>query len=166
MRDDASAQLATSLSAKEQEFFHRLVRHRPAAAAHRAEPSSPPSRAAAAGFPSFLHVHTHTDRVRTPTRPRVHRAPPDASVRAQLSEMAGDEHHGSIEAQEAAGIGRDLSSSNRMGASEAQECLKRLEEGQWLARSDDGVYSVGIRCELQRMYTHDAPQAQAAAQVD
>ena len=75
---------------------------------------------------------------------------------------AGD-NNGKVDARYAAALGRELSSSNKINASEAQECLQRLEEGQWLAKSDEGVYSIGIRCELQRMYTN-AP-AQAAAQV-
>ena len=48
-----------------------------------------------------------------------------------------------------------------MSPTEAQECLQRLEEGQWLAKSEDGVYSVGIRCELQRMYLDTAPAGDA-----
>ena len=75
---------------------------------------------------------------------------------------AGD-NNGKVEAREAAALGRELSQSNKMHASEAQECLQKLEEGQWLGKSIDGYYAVGIRCELQRMYT--TRPAQPAAVV-
>lgn len=56
-----------------------------------------------------------------------------------------------IESSEAAALGRDLSQT-KLSAAEAHRCLERLELGQWLAKSDDGHYSLGVRTELQRRY--------------
>lgn len=82
-------------------------------------------------------------------------------------EMSAKEK-GSLEAMEATSLGRELSGSNKMTATEAQDCLQRLVQGQWLAMSNDGYYSLGIRCDLQQMYRPrpEAPQpdtSQAAA---
>jgi hypothetical protein len=37
----------------------------------------------------------------------------------------------------------------------------RLEHGQWLHKSDDGSFSLGIRILLQRMYTSNATAGEA-----
>eukprot|EP00326_Haptolina_ericina_P002325 CAMPEP_0181203078 /NCGR_PEP_ID=MMETSP1096-20121128/19190_1 /TAXON_ID=156174 ORGANISM="Chrysochromulina ericina, Strain CCMP281" /NCGR_SAMPLE_ID=MMETSP1096 /ASSEMBLY_ACC=CAM_ASM_000453 /LENGTH=189 /DNA_ID=CAMNT_0023293647 /DNA_START=49 /DNA_END=618 /DNA_ORIENTATION=- len=76
-----------------------------------------------------------------------------------INEMATPERSGKIDAMEAASLGRELSGANKLNPSEAQECLQRLEEGQWLTKSEEGVYSVGIRCELQKRYEVPAQEA-------
>ena len=60
-----------------------------------------------------------------------------------------------VEATEATNIGRDLVSTTRLSAADANRCLEKLELGQWLAKSDDGFYSLGVRTELQRRYMSD-----------
>ena len=42
--------------------------------------------------------------------------------------------------------------TGKLSASDAGKCLERLERGHWLAKSDDGFYSLGVRTELQRRY--------------
>ena len=57
-----------------------------------------------------------------------------------------------IEAVAAANMGRELSATSKLTVSDAGRCLERLERGQWLAKSEDGQYSLGVRTELQRRY--------------
>jgi len=40
----------------------------------------------------------------------------------------------------------------RVSSEDATACLQQLEHGQWLHKSDDGVFSLGVRILLQRMY--------------
>ena len=70
-----------------------------------------------------------------------------------------------IEATEATNLGRDLDATTKLSASNALCCLERLELGQWLAKSDDGYYSLGVRTELQRRYTADMTQEKAEEQA-
>ena len=70
-----------------------------------------------------------------------------------------------LEAQEALAIGRDLESTSKLSASDAQRCLEHLTLGSWLAKSDDGYYSLGVRTELQRRYlADDFAKPEAASQ--
>ena len=48
---------------------------------------------------------------------------------------------------------------------DAGKCLERLEIGQWLVKSDDGHYSLGVRTELQRRYMSAEEPEEGAAQV-
>ena len=57
-----------------------------------------------------------------------------------------------MESTEAASLGRLLQVS-KLTATEALSCLERLERGSWLAKDDEGCYSLGVRTELQRRYT-------------
>lgn len=57
-----------------------------------------------------------------------------------------------LESQEAIAIGRDLEATTKLSASDANNYLDRLTRAQWLAKSDDGYYSLGVRTELQRRY--------------
>lgn len=57
-----------------------------------------------------------------------------------------------VESQEAVAIGRDLEATSKLSASDANNYLDRLTRAQWLAKSDDGYYSLGVRTELQRRY--------------
>lgn len=51
--------------------------------------------------------------------------------------------------------------------SDAHKCLERLERGRWLAKSDEGYYSLGVRTELQRMYIEQkAEEAQEPQEVE
>ena len=68
-----------------------------------------------------------------------------------------------IESQEATSIGRDLESTTKLNPTEANRCLERLTQGQWLAKSDDGYYSLGVRTELQRRYLASDSYTHAAA---
>lgn len=56
--------------------------------------------------------------------------------------------------------------SDKMTTNEAADCIRRLEEELWLCRSAGGVLSVGVRCELQRMYQdeHRQPSSEAHSQ--
>ena len=85
----------------------------------------------------------------------------------RLVEEIVDSDSKEVEAVVAANMGRDLSATTKLSVSDAGECLKRLERGQWLAKSDDGFYSLGVRTELQRRYMNedrpkpaDAPASQ------
>lgn len=55
-------------------------------------------------------------------------------------------------------MGRDLSATSKLSVSDAGKCLERLERGQWLFKSDDGYYTLGVRTELQRRYLADEAQ--------
>lgn len=70
-----------------------------------------------------------------------------------------------IDAVDAANMGRTLSATSKLSASDAGKCLERLERGQWLSKSDDGNYSLGVRTELQRRYlTEDSARPEASSQ--
>ena len=49
-------------------------------------------------------------------------------------------------------MGRELSATSKLSISDAGKCLERLERGQWLFKSDEGYYSLGVRTEMQRRY--------------
>ena len=90
-------------------------------------------------------------------RRRTH-LPPSLRARAQNKR---------IEATEAANLGRDLTASAKLSVSDAHKCLERLERGRWLAKSDEGYYSLGVRTELQRMYIEQkAEEAQEPQEVE
>ena len=92
-------------------------------------------------------------------RRRTH-LPPSLSLRARAQNKR-------IEATEAANLGRDLTASAKLSVSDAHKCLERLERGRWLAKSDEGYYSLGVRTELQRMYIEQkAEEAQEPQEVE
>ena len=71
---------------------------------------------------------------------------------------------GQIDAVEATNLRHDASSTAKLSGDAASKCLEQLELGQWLAKSDDGFYSLGVRTELQRRYwSDDAPAAKKSA---
>ena len=65
-----------------------------------------------------------------------------------------------LESELAISVRQDLSSA-KMTQNEAVACLERLERGNWLAKSDEGNYSLGVRTELQRRYLTAKPEAEA-----
>jgi hypothetical protein len=62
-----------------------------------------------------------------------------------------------IDSVAAQNLGQDLTSTTKLTNSQACKCLERLELGQWLAKSDDGIYSLGVRTEIQRQYWSEEP---------
>ena len=71
-----------------------------------------------------------------------------------------------VEAVVASNMGRDLSATSKLSVSDAGKCLKRLEEGQWLTKSDEGYFSLGVRTELQRRYLSEERPKAADADAD
>ena len=71
-----------------------------------------------------------------------------------------------LESSLAIAIGRDLESTTKLAASEAEKCLERLTHGQWLALSNEGYYSLGVRTELQRRYMSEDIAAAASQTAD
>ena len=69
-----------------------------------------------------------------------------------------------VEASDATNLGRDLTSTSKLTASDAGKCLEKLELGQWLFKSDDGFYSLGVRTELQRRYMSEEPKDDGSSQ--
>ena len=82
----------------------------------------------------------------------------------KLVEEILDSESKQVEAVVAANMGRDLSATTKLSVGDAGKCLKRLEDGQWLTKSDEGYFSLGVRTELQRRYmSEDRPKAADAA---
>jgi len=76
----------------------------------------------------------------------------------QLDEIDSSEDK---EIDELAAHNKRLECQPRVSSEDATSCLQQLEHGQWLHKSDDGSFSLGIRILLQRMYTSNTAGGEA-----
>jgi len=61
----------------------------------------------------------------------------------------------SLESIDAQNVRLELSPGVRLSIDDTLTCLQRLEQGQWLTKSDEGAYSLGVRSEMQGLYMRD-----------
>ena len=59
-----------------------------------------------------------------------------------------------------------LECQSKVSSDDASACLQQLEHDQWLHKSDDGNYTLGIRVVLQRMYQAARPSGEPSTVVD
>lgn len=56
-----------------------------------------------------------------------------------------------------------MPTGGRLSLDEVEECLQRLEEGKWIERDEEnGNVSLGVRAELQRLYSRQGEPEQNA----
>ena len=58
-----------------------------------------------------------------------------------------------------------LECQSKVSSDDASACLQQLEQDQWLYKSDDGNYTLGIRVVLQRMYQAARPSGAGPSAV-
>ena len=58
-----------------------------------------------------------------------------------------------------------LECQSKVSSDDASACLQQLEHDQWLYKSDDGWYTLGIRVVLQRMYQAARPSGAGSSVV-
>ena len=66
-----------------------------------------------------------------------------------------------VDATDAQNVRLDLK-GGKMSMDETEDCLEQLSAGGWLAKTEEGHYSLGIRSELQELYPIQRAAAPAA----
>ena len=167
LRPDELVKLGTNLDKGEQELFHKIVRGRP------------PSKAGAQHARAHAlcprpHSSTRSTRARRRRLTRSERTTSGTSARRGSARMTPRPACSSAPATHrpmriCPGVAptrpspalHSLTRPSPDPHSPLPVAASRLEHGQWLHKSDDGSFSLGIRILLQRMYTSNATAGEA-----